>query len=775
MGLAILLVSLPSGAFATLTFRNPLDAGGWRQTQDFGCWSSTWGGYHLGEDYVVNDGAELPVYAAADGRVKHGMSHTGYGYVVIIEHDLGEGLKVCSVYGHMRRSGLIGVGGTLDIVVAKGQLIGYLSRDSEENGGYDFTHLHFGVRSGPYSSALDPDGKWRYRGYASSEAIRDLWYDPTDFITAHQGGQTQEKAVVTATDALPWFAKGSCTGHPEYWKTYTYSGHTYIYTYVGGLVSDPSKPDCWAKLRPYVFRPGTYDVYARFYADPESSTKVPYTVYYGGGSATVRVNQYSGSWWTWREVKLGTWDFPAGGEACVMVTDATGEPFDNTTTFNVDTIAFVYQGGDSLPVVEAFGVAPDTVTLGDSFTISYTVSDDVGLKQTELWRANDVGGVPQWPDEPIKVTSLSGQTSYSGSFADAPTTPGVYWYGLHVLDDHDWNDEQNSKTGGLPGKFGPISVEVLRPTGSLTVTINPSEVRGSARWRLTSGPDTTWKQSGETIPSIPVGGPYTLIFSDVSGWGKPDDTSVSIAEGSNSQTGIYRDIEPPVINLLGDDPMFLEVGTPYREPGYAAWDNYDGNITTEVSVTGSVNHDVLGTYILTYNVSDSSGNPAEERTRKVKVVDTTAPVITLLGDNPMTLEVGTPYVEPGYVATDNYDGDLGQDVAVTGSVEHTSPDVYIVRYNVTDSSGNPAEEKTRTVNVVQIVPFDIFEIVQPLPGTIRLTWSSRPGVSYSIWSCVDLPSSAWEIESVVSSQGEITEWTDPAPEGQVKFYRVEIK
>ena len=37
-------------------------------------------------------------------------------------------------------------------------------------------------------------------------------------------------------------------------------------------------------------------------------------------------------------------------------------------------------------------------------------------------------------------------------------------------------------------------------------------------------------------------------------------------------------------------------------------------------------------------------------TRTVNVVDTTAPVITLLGDNPMTIEVGSTFTDPGATA-----------------------------------------------------------------------------------------------------------------------------
>jgi hypothetical protein len=218
----------------------------------------------------------------------------------------------------------------------------------------------------------------------------------------------------------------------------------------------------------------------------------------------------------------------------------------------------------------------------------------------------------------------------------------------------------------------------------------------------------------------------------------------------------------------------LDWGTPYVEPGYTATDSCGGeHLTVDVVVTGAVDHNVLGAYTLRYNVTDSSGNPAEEKIRTVNVVDTTPPVITLLGDDPVALDLGTQYSEPGYEATDNYDGDITGNVTVTGTVDHTVAGTYVLHYNVSDSSGNPAEEKTRTVNVVPTTPFEIAEISQPAPGAISLTWTSRPDTMYTIWSCFDIVNGPWIEEATVPSAGDSTSWTDPSPGGSRKFYRVE--
>lgn len=79
--------------------------------------------------------------------------------------------------------------------------------------------------------------------------------------------------------------------------------------------------------------------------------------------------------------------------------------------------------------------------------------------------------------------------------------------------------------------------------------------------------------------------------------------------------------------------------------------------------------------------------------------DTTAPVITLAGANPLTVIVGTAYSEPGYTATDNIDGDITDDVIVTGSVNTAVAGQYSLTYTVTDAAGNVGT-RVRVVNVV---------------------------------------------------------------------------
>ena len=79
--------------------------------------------------------------------------------------------------------------------------------------------------------------------------------------------------------------------------------------------------------------------------------------------------------------------------------------------------------------------------------------------------------------------------------------------------------------------------------------------------------------------------------------------------------------------------------------------------------------------------------------------DTTAPVITLNGNNPFTLSIDSTYTEPGFSAIDETDGDITVNVSTTNNINKNVVGTYYVKYNISDAAGNKATEATRTVLV----------------------------------------------------------------------------
>jgi len=83
-------------------------------------------------------------------------------------------------------------------------------------------------------------------------------------------------------------------------------------------------------------------------------------------------------------------------------------------------------------------------------------------------------------------------------------------------------------------------------------------------------------------------------------------------------------------------------------------------------------------------------------------IDTTKPVISLLGENSVTLGVGSQYIEAGATASDDQDGNITNKVVISGNVDTNQTGAYRIAYNVSDAAGNPAIERIRRVYVVDL-------------------------------------------------------------------------
>ena len=158
---------------------------------------------------------------------------------------------------------------------------------------------------------------------------------------------------------------------------------------------------------------------------------------------------------------------------------------------------------------------------------------------------------------------------------------------------------------------------------------------------------------------------------------------------------------PPTLSLLGNTTLTVEVGQPYAEPGWSAHDMIDPNPT--VAVTGTANTAAVGTYALSYVATDAAGNTSPALTRHVAVVDTTPPVITLVGPPSvdfLVLSKITVYVDLGATVTDIGDASIVSKLMVSGlPINNTLGVPQYVTYSATDAYGNKASV-TRTVNVV---------------------------------------------------------------------------
>lgn len=117
--------------------------------------------------------------------------------------------------------------------------------------------------------------------------------------------------------------------------------------------------------------------------------------------------------------------------------------------------------------------------------------------------------------------------------------------------------------------------------------------------------------------------------------------------------------------------------------------------------------------------------------------DTTSPNLSLVGDD-VTLNIGEAYVDPGYSANDDNDGDITSRVNVTDDIDVDSAGTYTVNYSVSDDAGNNATA-SRTVivqNTLEPTGYKgVFNVTEacPAPGSYKDTVTYSNTVNNRIW------------------------------------------
>jgi hypothetical protein len=103
--------------------------------------------------------------------------------------------------------------------------------------------------------------------------------------------------------------------------------------------------------------------------------------------------------------------------------------------------------------------------------------------------------------------------------------------------------------------------------------------------------------------------------------------------------------------------------------------------------------------IYTVTASNAGGSTTTRLTISVDAVtaDTTAPVITRIGNASIVVAWGASYTDAGATATDNVDSSVT--VTPSGSVNTAVPGTYTITYNARDAANNSATPVTRTVTV----------------------------------------------------------------------------
>ena len=190
---------------------------------------------------------------------------------------------------------------------------------------------------------------------------------------------------------------------------------------------------------------------------------------------------------------------------------------------------------------------------------------------------------------------------------------------------------------------------------------------------------------GDTL--INEGGSFTSTTLTISRTGG----SVGSVSGvlSAETLGIVQVLEGGVAQQLPYS-FTLAAGVDSTTLTIEAIDNlvYGGDVNVVLTATDSASSNPLSPGSVTVTVLENETAPAP---------DTTAPVIALIGANPLLIANGGTYADPGATVTDNVDAT--RTIQGTGTVNTATAGDYTITYNATDAAGNAAIAVLRTVRV----------------------------------------------------------------------------
>ncbi|MEI8288466.1 MAG: immunoglobulin-like domain-containing protein [Verrucomicrobiota bacterium] len=210
-----------------------------------------------------------------------------------------------------------------------------------------------------------------------------------------------------------------------------------------------------------------------------------------------------------------------------------------------------------------------------------------------------------------------------------------------------------------------------------------------------------------------------------------------------TRTVIVRDTVPPTIlwsfsNLVvAADTNCSAVMPDVTGTNYINATDLSGALTiTQIPTNNAILQ--LGTNAVVITVADASGNKSYS-TNGVIVRDQTPPVITLIGNNPFYLDLGSAFIDPGATAFDGCAGVVP--VIVTGVVNTNTAGTNSLGYTANDGSGN-TNSATRTVIVRDPVPI-IAGVVLAGNGGVTLNLGGTPGRQYILETTEEFFPASW--------------------------------
>lgn len=285
-------------------------------------------------------------------------------------------------------------------------------------------------------------------------------------------------------------------------------------------------------------------------------------------------------------------------------------------------------------------------------------------------------------------TSKQLNTTFKDTFS--ALVPGVYLFSYNVTDSVGNKAVTQYRVVRLtPDKTPPALV--VAPPDTLYVEVNskkhPAMQKVISAYDLVDGDLRGIVLIDSAIVQYNVVGVYKVSYS--------------VKDITGNDTVVYRYVDvidtlKPVMTLVGLSPQKVEVDSSWKDPGVTISDVYYSQAQLEpfVKQTNNIDSAVLGSYTVTYTLTDPSKNKAIPVTRIVEIVDTIPPKL-VLNYSPDTVDINSLYPDPGVFATDNYDYPSDITITKNGTYYSSFPNgvakdtgIYTIIYIGTDKSGN---------------------------------------------------------------------------------------
>ena len=420
------------------------------------------------------------------------------------------------------------------------------------------------------------------------------------------------------------------------------------------------------------------------------------------------------------------------GALSISLNGATSVTIECGTDFSDPGASAVNGTGQSIPVTVQYSpntFNPDAPIVG-TYTATYTATEDpnsVSTTREIIVSDNEAPTISIEGANPYRIITNSctpfvdpGASALDGCAGPKAVTssisgpggatsvnnavPGTYTITYRATDG---SHEATATRTVLVGNFNEDeSDQTASSNQPPTITLN-----GDAQITIECGTPFTDPGATATV----CGGSINVTTTGTVNIHAPGTYSITYSATANNQTAettrivnVEADNTAPTIEVIGANPMTVECHTSFTDPGATAHDACAGDFAATPS--GTVNPDVVGQYVITYNATDPSGHSATPVTRTVNVVDTTPPVVTPPAN--VTVNTGSGAISCGTTVSDATLGTASANDSCAGPLTVTRSGVpagnafpvgtTTITYSAND--GHNIGTATQTVTVIDNTP-----------------------------------------------------------------------